>query len=164
MFRLQNLIGDKPLVLGELGLDTIRHGEWEQAKLLAGHLGETMLLGLAGVFVFSWTDDWHTGGQPITTGPSASPIANRTPKLTYYSLQKVFKSSAVELLDGQAAGVGCRLHLQRRPNPRSVPAIAAALDYPNFEVIVVDDGSTDDTKTILADIPPSVPSTRRISA
>ncbi|MCI0351663.1 MAG: hypothetical protein L0Z53_19760, partial [Acidobacteriales bacterium] len=27
MFRLQNTVGDKPLVLGELGMDTVRHGE-----------------------------------------------------------------------------------------------------------------------------------------
>ena len=27
LFRLQNTIGDKPLVLGELGMDTIRHGK-----------------------------------------------------------------------------------------------------------------------------------------
>src|SRR6267142_1545078 len=27
LFRLQNLVGDKPLLLGELGIDTLRHGE-----------------------------------------------------------------------------------------------------------------------------------------
>src|SRR5262245_23874057 len=31
LLRLHNLVGDKPLVLGELGMDTFRHGELEQA-------------------------------------------------------------------------------------------------------------------------------------
>src|SRR5205823_4446564 len=61
LLRLQNLVGDKPLLLGEVGMDTLRHGEEAQARFLAGHLREGLLAGLAGAFVFSWTDDWHTG-------------------------------------------------------------------------------------------------------
>ena len=34
LLRLQNLVGDKPLVLGEIGMDTLRHGELEQAVIL----------------------------------------------------------------------------------------------------------------------------------
>ena len=63
VFRLHNLAGDRPLVLGELGMDTLRHGHAEQARLLADHLRETALLGLPATYVFSWTDDWHTGGH-----------------------------------------------------------------------------------------------------
>src|SRR5262249_31789488 len=40
LFRLQNLVGDRPLLLGELGMDTLRHGEPEQARFLAGHVRE----------------------------------------------------------------------------------------------------------------------------
>jgi hypothetical protein len=36
--RLQNLAGDKPLILGEFGLDTLRKGEDLQAEILAWHL------------------------------------------------------------------------------------------------------------------------------
>src|SRR6185436_5031721 len=61
LLRLQNLVGDRPLLLGELGMDTLRHGETGQADFLAGHLREVMLAGLAGAFLFAWTDDWHTG-------------------------------------------------------------------------------------------------------
>src|SRR5262249_32687244 len=56
LLRLQSLVGDKPLVLGELGMDTLRHGELEQARFLAGHVREALLAGLAGAFIFSWTD------------------------------------------------------------------------------------------------------------
>src|SRR4029453_1725718 len=37
LFRLQNLVGDRPLLLGEIGMDTLRHGEAAQAEFLAGH-------------------------------------------------------------------------------------------------------------------------------
>src|SRR5450432_866446 len=36
--RLQNLAEDKPLIMGEFGLDTMRKGEDEQAGVLAWHL------------------------------------------------------------------------------------------------------------------------------
>src|SRR5206468_12146038 len=54
LFRLQNVVGDKPLVLGELGMDTLRHGETEQAEFLAGHVSEAALMALAGAFGFAW--------------------------------------------------------------------------------------------------------------
>src|SRR5262249_29236877 len=53
LFRLQNLVGDRPLLLGELGMDTLRHGEAAQAEFLSGHLREGALSGLAGAFVFA---------------------------------------------------------------------------------------------------------------
>src|SRR5204862_7203521 len=65
LHRLQNIVGDKPLVLGELGMDSLRYGEVEQADFHQGHLSEAVLAGLAGAFVFSWTDDWFTGGHQI---------------------------------------------------------------------------------------------------
>jgi hypothetical protein len=65
LLRLQNLVSDRPLVLGELGMDTLRQGEEEQERFLSGHIRETLLTGLAGAFVFSWSDDWHTGGYAI---------------------------------------------------------------------------------------------------
>src|SRR5205085_12132206 len=85
LFRLQNLVGDKPLVLGELGMDTFRHGEAAQARFLAGHLCEATLTGLAGAFVFSWTDDWHTGGSRIEDWAFGVTRADRSPKLAYHA-------------------------------------------------------------------------------
>ena len=44
-------------------------GRAEQARFLEGHVREAELAGLAGQFVFSWTDDWFTGGHPIQDLP-----------------------------------------------------------------------------------------------
>ena len=147
LFRLQNLVGDKPLLLGELGMDTLRHGELEQAEFLAGHLREAALMGLAGAFVFSWTDDWHTGGHPIDDWAFGITHADRSPKASYHALREVFESLA-----------GRRCCRRRRAcRSSSAPTTAGRtldqclrslrqLDYPDYEVIVVDDGSTDDTR------------------
>src|SRR5262249_19229702 len=92
LFRLQNLAGDRPLVLGELGMDPLRHGELQQANFLAGPFGEALELGLAGAFVFSWTDDWHTGGHRIEDWAFGITHADRLPKASYHALREVFES------------------------------------------------------------------------
>lgn len=151
--RLQNLVGDKPLLLGELGMDTLRHGELAQAEFLEGHLRETVLMGLAGAFVFSWTDDWHTGGHPIEDWAFGLTDRERLPKSSYHAVREVFESPPVALLprtprvsvvvctyNGGATLEQCLRSLQE-------------LDYPDYEVIVVDDGSTDRTGEILDRFP-----------
>src|SRR5262249_59141466 len=95
---LKNRVGEKPLVLGEIGMDTLRHGEEEQAHFLAGHVRDALLVGLAGTFVFSWTDDWYTGGYPIRDWAFGITHADRFPKASYHSLREVFDNSLAALL------------------------------------------------------------------
>src|SRR5262249_57587252 len=89
----QNLVGDRPLLLGELGMDTLRHGEAAQADLLAGHVREARLTGLAGTFLFSWTDDWHTGGHQIEDWAFGITHADRAPKAPHPPLPQAFHPS-----------------------------------------------------------------------
>ena len=149
LFRLQNLVGEKPLLLGELGMDTQRHGEFEQANFLAGHTSEVRLMGLAGAFVFSWTDDWFTGGHAITDWAFGITRTDRSPKAAYHALREVFEASPAELLSTtpRVSVVVCSYNGGRTLNQclRSLEN----LDYPDFEVILVDDGSTDHTESIL---------------
>jgi O-antigen biosynthesis protein len=153
LLRLQNLVGDRPLLLGELGMDTLRHGEMAQAEFLAGHLRESSLVGLAGAYVFSWTDDWHTGGHQIQDWAFGITHADRFPKAAFHALQELFESSPAALLPQapRVSVVVCSYNGGRTLEQclRSLQA----LDYPDYEVIVVDDGSTDDTRQILAGFP-----------
>src|SRR5436305_5036725 len=55
--RLQNIAGDRPLVMSELGLDALRNGEGVQARSLDWQVRTAFAAGCAGVFVFSWTDE-----------------------------------------------------------------------------------------------------------
>src|SRR5256884_873153 len=63
LLRLQNLTGEHPLILGEFGMDTIRHSQDEQAEMLGWHIDSVVKCGLAGTIFFTWTDEWFTGGQ-----------------------------------------------------------------------------------------------------
>ena len=55
--RLQTLAGGKPLVLGEFGMDSLRHGEAEKCEFLEWQIELACRAGLAGTVVFSFTDD-----------------------------------------------------------------------------------------------------------
>ena len=153
LLRLQNLAGDRPLVLGELGMDSLRNGEAGQAAFLSGHLREAALLGVAGTFVFAWTDLWHTGGHLVEDWRFGITRADRTSKPAFEAVASV------------AADEPARL-LARRPRVSVVvcsynggATLAECLEslgglrYPDYELILVDDGSNDDTPAIAARFP-----------
>jgi GT2 family glycosyltransferase len=153
LLRLQTLVGDRPLLLGELGLDTLRHGEEAQARFLAGHVRESVLQGLAGAFVFAWTDDWHTGGHPVQSWAFGITAADRSPRAACQALSQTFAAAPAQLLPEtpRVSVVVCSYNGSRTLGQclRSLET----LDYPDYEVIVVDDGSTDHTRAVLAEHP-----------
>ncbi len=82
--RLHNLSGDRPLVLAEIGLDSLRNGYEKQAEVLKWQIETVFGKGCAGMFVFAWTDEWwrgvlKMGGPniiPDEDGPIATCVAN----------------------------------------------------------------------------------------
>lgn len=150
VLRLQNIVGDRPLILGELGMDSLRHGDAEQAAFLAGHLREAALVGVAGAFVFAWTDLWHTGGHLVEDWQFGITRADRTPKPSFEAVGAVAVPEPSRLLarhprvsvvvcsyNGGSTLAECLESLSR-------------IRYPDYEVILVDDGSTDGTAAIAA--------------
>ena len=155
LFRVQNTIGDKPLVLGELGIwIPLPRRRGNQANFLGGHVAELRLMGLAGSFVFSWTDETGTrrgsyrrlGIWCYTTRPVSKNI------LSCAAIGAI-ESSSPELLaaNPRVSVVVCTFNGAR--TLRECLESLKDLDYPDYEVIVVDDGSTDDTRSILEDFP-----------
>src|SRR5439155_3440229 len=140
---------DLPLLLGEIGMDTLRHGELTQASFLAGHVREALLMGLAGTVVFSWTDEWHTGGFAIDDWAFGITHRDRSPKASYHALREAFQTplAAQTPATPHVSVVVCSYNGGRTLDQclRSL----RALEYPRYEVIVVDDGSTDNTPEIL---------------
>ena len=153
LLRLANLSLERPLVLGELGMDTIRHGEEAQAEFLRGHLREAALAGLAGAFVFSWTDDWFTNNWQIEDWAFGLTRRDRSPKQSYHAVADVFGSPPAAQLEAtpRVSVIVCSYNGGRTLAQclRSLEALA----YPNLEIILVDDGSTDATPEIAAQFP-----------
>src|SRR2546429_6351603 len=62
MAQLQNLAGDRPLVMAEIGFDSRGKGEIEQAEGMAGQIRTIFTSGGAGLFIFAWTYVWYRCG------------------------------------------------------------------------------------------------------
>jgi O-antigen biosynthesis protein len=146
--RLQNLSGERPLVIAELGLDSRRNGEDNQALSLSEQIETVFQAGCAGAFVFSWTDEWHRGGAEITDWDFGLLRRDGTakPALEAVSRAMTTASSDFRVEWPRISVVVCSYNGQRYLD-ECLTALAC-LDYPNYEVIVVDDGSTDNTSLI----------------
>ena len=148
--RLQNLAGERPLLMTELGLDSLRHGEARQAETLSWQTRAAFEAGCAGVFLFSWTDEWHRGGHEITDWGFGLTDRARRPKPALAAVREAFARGPLGWLDPAPAisVVVCSWNGGR--TIKECLAGLARLEYPDHEVIVVDDGSTDDTAAIAA--------------
>ena len=146
--RLQNLAGDRPLVMAEVGLDSRRNGELAQALALKWQLRTAFAAGCAGVFVFAWTDEWHRGGFDVEDWDFGLTDRDRLPKPALTTVSEVFAAVPVpsDLAWPRMSVVVCSYNGSR--TIRDCLDGLRLLEYPDYEVIVVDDGSTDDTAAI----------------
>ncbi|MDP9292556.1 MAG: glycosyltransferase, partial [Verrucomicrobiota bacterium] len=151
--RLQNLAEDKPLVFGEFGMDTFRHTETEQAEMLGWHVDAVVKGGAAGTIFFAWSDEWFTGGAEITDWAFGLVRRDRTPKEVFRVLQEKLRADR---------SITSRVKLGRYPRvavivcsyngAKTLKECLESLDrlnYPDYEIVLVDDGSTDATQEIV---------------
>jgi len=151
--RLQNLAGDRPLLMGELGLDSMRNGEQVQAQALERQVRATFACGGAGAFVFSWTDEWYRGGADVDDWAFGLTDADRRPKPALKAVQRAFAEVPLgsAMRYPRMSVIVCVYNAAQ--TVRDCCEGILSLDYPDFEVIVVDDGSTDRTAEIVAEYP-----------
>lgn len=149
--RLQNIAGDRPLVMAEIGLDSMRNGEEAQAKMLDWQIRSTFAAGCSGVFVFSWTDEWHRGGFDIEDWGFGVTDRDRNPKASLETIRKAYAEVPFppDLNWPSISVVVCTYNGKR--TIRDTLSGLRKLEYPNFEVIVVNDGSKDGTGEIAAE-------------
>lgn len=154
LHRLRHLYPETPLILSETGLDSLRNGEEAQAQVIDFSLKAAFSTGMAGALIFSWTDEWHTGGYDIEEWRFGLLSRERAPKPALGVVRNLFQNApqvgllqektrvsiVVATYNGGATLAECLDSLGR-------------LNYPNYEVVVIDDGSTDDTAEILARYP-----------
>jgi O-antigen biosynthesis protein len=151
--RLQNLAGDRPLLMAEIGLDSRRNGEAKQSQSLSRQVDTAITSGCAGAFVFSWTDEWHRGGYEIEDWDFGLTTRDRAPKPALGAVSRAFDRKPVHGQERlpRVSVVVCSCNGAR--TLRDTLEGLAELDYPDYEVIVVNDGSTDHTEAIVGDFP-----------
>ncbi len=149
--RLQAKAGEHPLLLGECGIDTISEGESSQTEILSWQLELAFRNGLAGTVVYSFSDEWAHNDQMITDWafgltrtdgtrkPSFKKVAECYSTAPHFPLNYYPRVSVV--VASYNAHSTLRLCLDSLQN----------LSYPNYEVILVDDGSTDETPSIASE-------------
>ena len=146
--RLHNLAVDRPLVLTEFGIDSLREGTQEQAKILSWQLRTAFEMGVAGAFVFAWTDEWFTGGHLVEDWAFGLVDRERAPKPAFAAVRACYQGPIPPRLPHypRVSVVVCAYNAER--TMEACLASLEKLNYPDYEVIVVNDGSTDRTLEI----------------
>ncbi|SDD96646.1 glycosyltransferase [Niabella drilacis] len=151
--RLHNLCGDRPLLLAEMGLDSQRNGEEQQAAAIGWQIQMVLGKGCAGLFVFSWTDEWWRGGLEILDWDFGIVDRQRRPKPamavvagTFSAIQQSINPVAISF-----SVVVCSYNGSKTIG-QCLEGILQ-LRYDNYEVIVVDDGSRDNLAEIVSRYP-----------
>lgn len=153
--RLQNLADERPLVLTELGFDSARSSEAAQAETLSWQLDTAFTAGAAGAVVFSYTDEWFSldrdhpdGGFSVDDWAFGLVDGDRRPKAAFETVRSRFTAPLPPALEAPplVSVVVCAFNEERTIG--DCLASLTELAYPRFEVVVVNDGSTDGTPRI----------------
>ena len=157
--RVQNIANERPLILAEIGLDSLRKGMHTQAEVLDWQIRTVGSAGCAGAFVFAWTDEWYRGGHDIDDWDFGLTDRTRQPKPALIAVRQAFQEFPLSQHGRwpRISVVVCSYNGAR--TIRDCLEALQQLDYSNYEVIVVNDGSTDATESIAKEYPFRVIST-----
>lgn len=146
--RLQNIAGDRPLLMSEVGLDAMRNGEETQAKVIEWQIRTSFAAGCVGCVIFSWTDEWYRGGAEVDDWAFGLTTETREPKPALNTVREAFSEVPfkADINWPRISVVVCSYNGAH--TIRDTLEAIQKLDYPDFEAIVVDDGSTDGTAAI----------------
>ena len=148
--RLQHIAGHKPLLLAEAGVDSIREGTEGQAALTAMHIRTAFEEGAAGAVAFAWTDEWWRGGFTVEDWAFGLVDAVRRPKPAAAAVAQVFADAPFPA-GARASWPSVSVVVCAYNAADTIEDCLSSLDrltYPDYEVIVVNDGSRDKTSEI----------------
>lgn len=144
--RLQNLAGNKPLILTEFGLDAGAHGGEKQAEVMRWQHDCLLLGGCAGGIWFAYTDEWHRGGKEVTDWCFGIVDRERQERPACAMARGLSWALPLPVAPPRFSVIVCT-----RNGAATLQACLeslTALNYPDFEILVIDDGSTDPTAEI----------------
>lgn len=165
--RLQNIAGDRPLVISEFGLDSLRNSPELQAQTFSWALQHAYAEETAGFTAYAWSDLWFNAGTEVSDWSFGITDRQGNPKPAFDTCRD-FQPSLPSHTQHTYTIIVCTRNGASRIGA-CLQAISGLAGGP-YETIVVDDGSTDDTAEIvsktfpnmrLLKIPPSGLSTAR---
>ena len=148
--RLQMIADSKPLVLGEFGVDSMREGEQDQAQTVGLQIEKAFRAGLAGAILYSYTDEWYKDGREVLDWGFGLTDRLRKPKPAWNVMREKFLQAPyfpLARLPSVSVVVCCYNGGGTLPNCLES---LERLRYPDYEIIVVDDGSVDGSAAIAA--------------
>ena len=93
--------------------------------MLGWHIDSVVKCGLAGTILFTWTDEWFTGGQEITDWAFGIVTREREPKKAFYTIQEKLGptrfDSAASSFAAHAIRIRHCLFVQRRHHSCRLP-------------------------------------------
>ncbi len=152
--RLHSLSEDRPVLISEIGLDALRNSEEKQAEALDWQIRTIFRNGCCGVVVFQWTDEWYHGTVPVEDWKFGLTTRERTAKPALHVVRRAFLETPFPEagVDWPMISVVVCSHNGASTIRETLDGLER-LDYPEYEVIVVNDGSTDSTPHIVSEYP-----------
>jgi GT2 family glycosyltransferase len=160
--RLQMIADTHPLVLGEFGIDALREGESRQAGILGWSIELACRAGLAGTVVFSFTDEWFKDGAHITDWHLGLTTVQRVPRPAFERVRQAFHQAPCFPLPRVPKVSVVVASYNGARTLRTCLESLGRLNYPDYEVILVDDGSTDETPQLVRPRPEGTPAFARL--
>lgn len=150
--RLHNIAGDRPLIISEFGIDSLRNGPEIQASTIRWALDIAHQMESSGLTLFSWTDLWQNNDRIVDDWQFGLTDIQGKPKPALQTCQnwqpppqKQPPSFTLIICTRNGADrIANCLHAVR--NLRGKP----------HQTIVVDDGSTDATARIVSENFPEI--------
>jgi len=145
--RLHHIAGDRPLLISEFGLDSRRHGPARQAEILAASVRTTREAGAAGFTAYAWSDSWWNAGAEVLDWDFGLTDRDGREKPALGAVSRAFREAPAAPPTLDFSVIVCT-----RNGAGRIPTCLHALRKlreASYEVIVVDDGSTDDTAAMV---------------
>lgn len=152
--RLHHIAGDRPVLISEFGLDSRRNGKEAQASTLSWGMHAAHQSGIAGMAVYSWSDRWQNAGAEVLDWDFG--LIDRE------GLEKPALAAVRQMKTGtptRTAAPGFSVIICTRNGSDRIQTClraASAIEYADFEIVVVDDGSEDGTPKLVENEFPEV--------